>query len=91
MSDEHDRRAPGSPDHPLAAEPDETAPIDAPPAPRRPIVERIGMAAIAVVLAVLFGALGAAAWISGEPFLAVMAVVGALMTAWVGLLTLVRG
>jgi hypothetical protein len=55
------------------------------------MVERIGMAAIAVVLAVLFGAMGAAAWLSGEPFLAVMAIVGALMTAWVGLLTLVRG
>lgn len=91
MSDGREPGAPGSPDRAPAPEPASTAPADAPPAPRRPIVERIGMAAIAVVLAVLFGALGAAAWISGEPFLAVMAIVGALMTAWVGLLTLLRG
>ena len=67
-------------------------PPDPPDPPtRRPLVERIGMAAIAVVLAVLFGGVAAVSFVSGEPFLAIMAAIGALMTAWVGLLTLVRG
>jgi hypothetical protein len=55
------------------------------------MVERIGMAAIAAVLAVLFGAVAISAWIGGEPFLAVMGAVGCLMTAWVGGITLFRG
>lgn len=58
---------------------------------RRPLIERIGMAGIAVVLASVFGAVGLAAWSSGEPFLAVMGGVGCLMTVWVGGLTLFRG
>jgi hypothetical protein len=107
MSDEHDRDDARASDPPAPGDPTPGSPGDdrgapagagadhgpppAAPATRRPLVERIGMAAIAAFLAVLFGALGAAAWISGEPFLAVMAIVGALMTAWVGLLTLVRG
>jgi hypothetical protein len=57
----------------------------------RPLVERIGMAAIAAVLAVLFGGVAVAAWVGGEPFLAVMGGIGCLMTAWVGGLTLFRG
>jgi len=57
----------------------------------RPIIERIGLAAVALVLAVLFGGVAAASWVGGEPFLAVMGGVGCLMTIWVGLLTLVRG
>jgi len=63
------------------------------PAPRepRPIVERIGLAAIAGVLAVLFGGVAAASWVGGELFLAVMGAVGCVMTAWVGVLTLIRG
>ena len=59
--------------------------------PRRPLVERIGMAGIALVLAALFGTVGAAAFAGGEPFLAVMGGLGCVMTLWVGLLTLVRG
>jgi hypothetical protein len=58
---------------------------------RRPLIERIGLAAIAAVLAVLFGGVGLAAWAGGEPFLAVMGWIGCLMTAWVGGLTLFRG
>ena len=58
---------------------------------RRPLIERIGMAAIAAVLAALFGGVGIAAWAGGEPFLAVMGWIGCLMTAWVGGLTLFRG
>lgn len=61
------------------------------PRERRPLVERIGLAAVAAVLAALFGGVAAAAWIGGEPFLAVMGGVGCLMTAWVGALTLFRG
>jgi hypothetical protein len=57
----------------------------------RPLVERVGMAAIAAVLAILFAGVGAAAFLSGEPFLGIMAGIGAVMTAWVGALTLVRG
>ncbi len=62
-----------------------------PPTEPRPLVERIGMAAIAAVLAALFGGVAMAAWVGGEPFLAVMGGIGCLMTAWVGALTLFRG
>jgi len=58
---------------------------------RRPLVERIGMAAIAIVLGLLFGGVGLAAFVNGEPFLGVMGAIGCLMTLWVGGLTLFRG
>ena len=57
----------------------------------RPMIERLGLAAIALILAVLFGGVAAASWVGGEPFLAVMAAIGSLMTLWVGALTLIRG
>jgi hypothetical protein len=57
----------------------------------RPLIERIGLAAIAAVLATLFGGVAAAAWLGGEVFLATMSGIGCLMTAWVGALTLLRG
>ena len=57
----------------------------------RPVIERIGLAAIAAVLAALFGGVAVASWIGGEPFLAVMGGIGSLMTLWVGVLTLIRG
>jgi hypothetical protein len=60
-----------------------------PPEPR-PLIERIGLAAIAAVLATLFGGVAVAAWIGDELFLATMGGIGALMTAWVGALTLFR-
>lgn len=60
------------------------------PAPR-PLIERLGMALVALVLAVLFGGVAVAAWLGGEGFLAVMGGVGCLMTLWVGGLTLFRG
>lgn len=64
-----------------------------PPEPRepRPIIERVGLAAVALVLALLFGGVAAASWIGGEPFLAVMGAIGSLMTLWVGVMTLLRG
>ena len=52
------------------------------PAPPRPFVERVGLAAIALVFAALFGGMGLAAWIGHEIFLAVMAWIGAVMTLW---------
>ena len=61
------------------------------PPERRPLVERIGMAAIAAVLATLFGGVAVASWIGGQPFLAVMGGIGCLMTAWGGAMTLFRG
>ena len=74
---------------------DPTVPPDSrvePPAREpRPIIERLGMAAIAAVLATLFGGVAAAAWLGGEPFLTVMGGIGCLMTALVGVQTLFRG
>lgn len=61
-----------------------------PQAPR-PIIERIGMAFIALVLAALFAVVGIAAFAGGEPFLGVMGAIGCLMVLWVGGLTLFKG
>ena len=58
---------------------------------RRPMIERIGLALIALVMASLFGAVALASWQGGEPFLAAMGGIGCLMTLWVGGLTLFRG
>ena len=60
------------------------------PPESRPIIERIGLALIAALLAFLFGGVAIAAWIGDELFLATMGGIGALMTAWVGALTLFR-
>lgn len=77
---------------------DETGPVErtadgAPVAPRepRPVIERLGLAAIALVLAALFGGVAAASWVGGELFLAIMGGIGCVMTIWVGILTLLRG
>jgi hypothetical protein len=48
------------------------------------------MAFIAGVLAILFSGMAIASWANGEPFLAIMAGIGALMTAWAGAITLFR-
>jgi hypothetical protein len=61
------------------------------PPTRRPILERLGLALIALMLATLFGGMAIAAWIGGELFLAVMGGIGCAMTLWVGGLTLIRG
>jgi hypothetical protein len=55
------------------------------------MIERIGLAAVALVLAAMFGSVAVAAWLGGELFLAVMGGIGCLMTLWVGGLTLLRG
>lgn len=57
----------------------------------RPLVERIGMAAIALVMAAMFAVVAVAAFAGGELFLGVMGVTGCLMILWVGGLTLFRG
>jgi hypothetical protein len=61
------------------------------PGQKRPLIERIGLSAIALVLALMFGGISLAAWTGGEVFLAAMAGIGALMTAWAGAITLTRG
>ena len=66
-------------------------PPDEPARRARPLLERIGMAAIALVMAGLFGLVAAAALASGELFLATMGAIGCLMTLWVGAITLLRG
>jgi hypothetical protein len=58
---------------------------------KRPILERLGLALIALVLGILFGGIALASWIGGELFLAVMGAIGCGMTLWVGALTLFRG
>jgi len=69
-----------------------TEPQDlAEPREPRPMIERLGLAAIALVLALLFGAVAVASWSGGELFLAVMGGIGSLMTLWVGAVTLFRG
>ena len=57
----------------------------------RPLVERVGLAVIALVLAAVFGFVALAAWTSGELFLSVMAGIGAVMTVWAATATLRRG
>jgi hypothetical protein len=61
------------------------------PRVKRPILERLGLALIALVLGGLFGGMAVAAFLGGELFLAVMAGIGCAMTVWVGGLTLIRG
>lgn len=70
-------------------------PIGAPPgAPEpnpRPMIERFGLGAIALVLVVAFGTIAVAALSSGELFLGAMAGTGALMTLWAAAITVLRG
>jgi hypothetical protein len=82
--------APGIPTASEAAAPVSGAAPAPPPRPR-PIIERIGMAFIALVLGSLFAVVGAAAFVGGEPFLGVMGAIGCLMVLWVGGLTLFKG
>jgi hypothetical protein len=78
-------------DEPQSQRPAERPRSPGEPREPRPILERIGLAAVAAVLATLFGGVAAASWIGGEPFLMVMGGIGCLMTVWVGLITLFRG
>ena len=58
---------------------------------RRTALERIGLAAVAVVMAALFAVVAVAAFVGGEFFLAAMGLVGCMMTLAVGGATLLRG
>jgi hypothetical protein len=71
----------------------EREPQPTPPERRepRPMIERLGLAAVALVLGALFGGVGVASWVGGEPFLAIMGGIGCAMTLWVGGVTLFRG
>jgi len=68
-----------------------TSGSETPPPQPRPWLERIGLAAIALVMTSLFGFVAIAAFAGGEWILAAMAAVGAMMTLAVGLQTVVRG
>ena len=78
--------APG-PD-PAPDDPPDPAPDD--PREPRTLIERIGLAAVALGLALMFGGVGYAAWLGGELFLAVIGGISCVMTLWVGALTLLR-
>ena len=65
-----------------------SAPADLRP---RPLIERIGLAAIALVLGAIFAIVGVAAFAGGDPFLGVMGGIGTVMVLWVGGLALFRG
>ena len=81
----------GTPDDPERshAAPGPRPPPD--PFGRRPLIERLGLAVIALGLGALFAVVGIASFVGGEPFLGVMGLVGCLMVLWVGGLTLFRG
>lgn len=95
MTDPGSSRAdsPGA-ETPRAAATEPVAGVPASGAPDRrprPLLERIGLAAVALVLAALFGVVAVASFLGGEPFLGVIGIIGCLMVLWVGSLTLVRG
>ena len=58
---------------------------------KRPWPERIGLAAVAAVMSLLFGGVAVAAGTNGEWILAAMSGIGAFMTVAVGLATVIRG
>jgi hypothetical protein len=68
-------------------------PVPEPDTPRapRPWLERLGLAAVALVMSGLFTLVAIAAGIGGEWILAAMSGVGAVMTIAVGAITVVRG
>jgi hypothetical protein len=57
----------------------------------RPLIERVALGGIAVLVAVIFGAIAVAAFAGGEVFLGTMAGIGALMTLWAAAGNLRRG
>ena len=75
----------------MSDEPPRGGPTPAPSRRPRPLIERVGMALIAVVLAAMFAFVAVASFQGGEPFLGVMGAIGCLMVLWVGGLTLLRG
>ncbi len=86
--DGEDRRWMAHPVEPRPTRP--SRPVAASAGPR-PLVERVGMAAVALVIGSLFAGVSIASFAGGEVFLGVMGAVGCLMTLWVGAITLFRG
>jgi hypothetical protein len=82
-----------APDGPDRAAPDAPGGPPGPvvPVERRPWLERIGLAAIALVMFALLSVMAVASWAGGEWILAAMSASGAVLTIGVGLVTLVRG
>jgi len=74
----------------MSGEPTDGQPTGGEPGPR-PLIERIGLGAIALVVAGLFGTVAYVTLTNGELFLGVMAATGALMTVWAAASTLRRG
>ena len=72
-------------------DPGDPTPVDGRDERRRPWPERLGLGAIAAVMAALFALVAVAAGTNGEWTLAAMSAVGAFMTAAVGLGTVIRG
>ena len=68
-----------------------TAGRDEPESGARPLIERLGLAVIAIVVVVMFGAIAIATLAGGELFLGAMAAIGALMTTWAAATSLRRG
>ena len=67
----------------MTEDPGEPAGADAAgAAPPRTLLERLALGVVALIVAALFGGLGAAAMVGGEVFLGVMGGIGALMTLW---------
>jgi hypothetical protein len=86
MTGDADPAPPQEPPGPRRAAP----PLPEPREPR-PFLERLGLAAVALVMAGLFAIVAVAAWYAGEWILAALSAVGALMTIAVGVITVVRG
>jgi hypothetical protein len=55
------------------------------------MIERIGLAFIALAFAAMFALVAVASFMGGEPFLGVIGAIGCLMVIWVGGITLFRG
>jgi hypothetical protein len=80
--------APGDGREPEAGSPNHGPPASSEP---RPWLERIGLAAIALVMGALLTVMGIVAWAAGEWILAAMSASGAVLTVGVGVVTLIRG
>jgi hypothetical protein len=83
---------PAGPEPGAASESDaDTGTSVEPPRTPRPWLERLGLAAVALVMASLFALVAVAAGAGGEWILAAMSAVGALMTIAVAGITVIRG
>ncbi len=75
----------------MSDEPAPEPPTAEPEGRPRPMIERIGLAFIALAFAAMFALVAVASFMGGEPFLGVIGAIGCLMVIWVGGITLFRG